>query len=89
METWITLHLKKGNGFTHVVNIHVFVVAYILVLEVSRDNKLMSSRDRDLNGSLAIIEWIGSHEAYILTIPHNTSADLRSFLRTNERVCAK
>lgn len=89
METGITLDLKKGNGSTHVVNIHVFVVAYILVLEVSRDNELMSSRDRDLNGSLAIIEWIGSRKAYILTIPHNTSADLRSFLRTNERECAR
>jgi hypothetical protein len=34
---------------THVVNIHVLVIAYILVLEISRDNKLMTSRDRNLN----------------------------------------
>lgn len=34
---------------THVVNIHVLVIAYILVLEISRDNKLMTSRDGNLN----------------------------------------
>jgi hypothetical protein len=34
---------------THVVNIDVLVIAYILVLEISRDNKLMTSRDRNLN----------------------------------------
>jgi hypothetical protein len=34
---------------THVVNINVLVIAYILVLEISRDNKLVTSRDRNLN----------------------------------------
>lgn len=34
---------------THVVNKHVLVIACILVLEISRDNKLMTSWDRDLN----------------------------------------
>ena len=35
---------------THIVNIHILVIAYILVLEISRDNKLMTSRDRNLYG---------------------------------------
>ena len=35
---------------THVVNIHVFVIANILVLKISRDNKFMTSRDRNLDG---------------------------------------
>jgi hypothetical protein len=34
---------------THVVKIHVLVIAYILVLEIGRDNKLMTGRDRNLN----------------------------------------
>jgi len=34
---------------THVVNIHVLVIAYILVLELSCDNKLVTSRDRNLD----------------------------------------
>jgi hypothetical protein len=34
---------------THIVNIHVLVIAYILVLKISRDNKLMTSRDGNLN----------------------------------------
>jgi hypothetical protein len=34
---------------THVVNIHVLVIAYILVFEIGRDNKFMTSRDRNLN----------------------------------------
>jgi hypothetical protein len=34
---------------THVVKIHVLVIAYILVLEISRDNKLMTSRDGNLS----------------------------------------
>jgi hypothetical protein len=34
---------------THIVNIHVLVIAYFLVLEIGRDNKLVTSRDRNLN----------------------------------------
>ena len=34
---------------THIVNIHVLVIAYFFVLEISRDNKLMTGRDGNLN----------------------------------------
>ena len=41
---------------THVVNIHVLVVTYILVLEIGRDNKFMTSRDRNLNSLMKIVK---------------------------------
>jgi hypothetical protein len=36
---------------TYIVDIHVLVIACILVLDIRRDNELMTSRDRNLNGS--------------------------------------
>jgi|SRR5712671_256657 len=33
---------------THVVNIYILIVAHFLVLDISRDNELVTSRDRDL-----------------------------------------
>lgn len=33
---------------TYIVDVHVLVVAYILVFGISRDNELMTGRDRNL-----------------------------------------
>ena len=36
---------------TYIVDIHVLVITCILVLDIRRNNELMTSRDRDLDGS--------------------------------------
>jgi len=43
---------------TYIVDVHVLVIACIFVLDIRRDNELMASRDRNLNGTIIYhIEW--------------------------------